>query len=254
MKITFLGTGTSQGVPVIACHCKVCRSDDPRDKRLRSAIMVEMNSKIIVIDTGPDFRQQMLRENVKNIDAILFTHEHKDHTAGLDDIRAFNYIKQMHIEVFAEERVQHSLMKEFAYIFAEKKYPGVPLINLNTISNREFTVDGIHILPIRTMHYRLPVLGFRIGDFTYITDTNYIAEEEKEKIIGSKHIVVTGLRKQKHISHFTIYEAISLFEELSPIRGYITHCSHQLGLYEDIQKELPKNVVLAYDGMKIEVD
>ncbi len=253
MKITFLGTGTSQGVPVIACKCKVCQSKDLRDKRLRSSIMIEINGITIIIDTGPDFRQQMLRENVTNIDAILFTHEHKDHTAGLDDIRAFNYIKQMHVDVFAEERVQLSLKKEFAYIFAEKKYPGVPQINLNTIFNQEFFVGDISIIPIRAMHYRLPILGFRIGDFTYLTDFNYISDEEKEKIIGSKHIVVTGLRKQKHISHFTIYEAIALIEELSPMRGYITHCSHQLGLYEELQKELPKNVVLAYDGLKIEM-
>jgi phosphoribosyl 1,2-cyclic phosphate phosphodiesterase len=253
MKITFLGTGTSQGVPVIACRCKVCQSNDLRDKRLRSSMMIETSGKTIIIDTGPDFRQQMLREKVSNIDAILFTHEHKDHTAGLDDIRAFNYIKQMHVEVYAEERVQQSLKNEFSYIFAEKKYPGIPQINLNTITTDEFFIDDIRIIPIRVMHYRLPVMGFRIGDFTYITDCNYISEEEKEKIIGSRHIVVTGLRKQKHISHFTIYEAISLIEELSPMRGYITHCSHQLGLYEELQKELPKNTVLAYDGMKIEI-
>jgi len=253
VKITFLGTGTSQGVPVIACQCKVCKSNDEHDKRLRSSIMIETGEKTIIVDTGPDFRQQMLRENVTNIDAILFTHEHKDHTAGLDDIRAFNYVKQMHVDVYAEERVQLALKKEFAYIFAEKKYPGVPQINLNTITNREFYIGDISIVPIRAMHYRLPVLGFRIGDFTYITDFNYIPEEEKEKIIGSKHIVVTGLRKQKHISHFTIYEAIAFIEELSPMRGYITHCSHQLGLYQEIQKELPKNTVLAYDGLRIEI-
>ena len=253
LKVTFLGTGTSQGVPVIACQCKVCKSNDLRDKRLRSSVMIETNGKTIIIDTGPDFRQQMLRENVTNIDAIIFTHEHKDHTAGLDDIRAFNYIKKMHVEVYAEERVQQALKKEFEYIFAEKKYPGVPEINLNTITTSEFYIGDIRIVPIRAIHYRLPVLGFRINDFTYISDCNYISEEEKEKIIGSKHIAITGLRKQKHISHFTIYESIALIEELSPMRGYIIHCSHQLGLYEEIQKELPKNVMLAYDGLQIEM-
>lgn len=253
VKITFLGTGTSQGVPVIACQCEVCKSKDKHDNRLRSSIMIETNGKTIIIDTGPDFRQQMLRENVTNIDAILFTHEHKDHTAGLDDIRAFNYIKKMYVEVFAEERVQLALRKEFAYIFADKKYPGVPQVNLNTITEKEFYIGDICIRPIRAIHYKLPVLGFRVGDFTYLTDCNYIAEEEKAKIVGSKHLAVTGLSKHKHISHFTIYEAIALIEELSPTHGYITHCSHQLGLYAELQKELPKNVVIAYDGLQIEL-
>jgi phosphoribosyl 1,2-cyclic phosphate phosphodiesterase len=253
VEVTFLGTGTSQGVPVIACHCRVCQSNDSKDKRLRSSIMIEINKQIIVIDTGPDFRQQMLREHVDNVDAILFTHEHKDHTAGLDDIRSFNYIKQKPMDVYAEERVQHSLMKEFAYIFAEKKYPGIPQIKLHTISDKEFKIDELVIVPIRAMHYRLPVLGFRIGDFTYLTDTNYISEEAKEKIVGSKYIAVTGLRKQKHISHFSLSEALTLLDELSPKHGYITHCSHQLGTYEEIQKELPAHVMLAYDGLKITV-
>ncbi len=214
--------------------------------------MVETNGKTIIIDTGPDFRQQMLREKVTNVDAILFTHEHKDHTAGLDDIRAFNYIKQMHIDVYAEERVQHSLMNEFPYIFAEKKYPGVPQVKLITITNKEFLIDGIPIIPIRTMHYQLPIFGFRIGDFTYITDTNFISEEEKKKIIGSKYIAVTGLRKQKHISHFSLNEAVSLINEFKPLCGYITHCSHQLGLHKEVQEKLPDNIILAYDGLKIE--
>jgi phosphoribosyl 1,2-cyclic phosphate phosphodiesterase len=253
VEVTFLGTGTSQGVPVIACHCRVCQSNDTKDKRLRSSVMIEINKQVIVIDTGPDFRQQMLREHVDNVDAILFTHEHKDHTAGLDDIRSFNYIKQKPMDVYAEERVQHSLMKEFAYIFAEKKYPGVPQIKLHTISDKEFKIDNTVIIPIRAMHYRLPVLGFRIGDFTYLTDTNYISEEVKEKIIGSKYIAITGLRKQKHISHFSLAEALALLDELSPKRGYITHCSHQLGTYEEIQKELPDHMILAYDGLKITI-
>jgi len=252
LKITFLGTGTSQGVPVIACHCNVCLSDDPRDKRLRSSIMLEENGKTIVIDTGPDFRQQMLREKVANVDALLFTHEHKDHTAGLDDIRAFNFIKKRPMDVYAAMRVQQSLMKEFAYVFAEKKYPGIPQVSLHTITNHDFYIDGIQITPIHALHYRLPVFGFRIGNFTYLTDINYIPDEEKQKITGSKHIAVTGLRKEKHLSHFSLSEAIQLIEEIKPDFGYIIHCSHELGLYKDIQKELPQNVILAYDGLKIE--
>lgn len=253
MKITFLGTGTSQGVPVIACECAVCKSTDPLDKRLRSSIMIEEHGITLIIDSGPDFRQQMLRENVKNIDGIIFTHEHKDHTGGLDDIRAFNYIKQGKLDIFAEERVQKSLRQEFAYVFAEKKYPGIPEVNMITISDNPFSVDGIDVIPIRTMHYYLPIFGFRVGNFCYITDTNFISEEEKKKIKGATHIVVSGLRKQKHLAHYTLNEAIALIQEMKPERGYITHCSHQLGLYKDIQRELPEGLVLAYDGLKIEI-
>lgn len=252
MKVTFLGTGTSQGVPVIACPCQVCRSFDPRDKRLRSSVLIEENGLSIVIDTGPDFRIQMLRENVTNIDAILFTHEHKDHTAGLDDIRSFNYIKQRPMDVYAEETVIRSLKMEFAYVFAEKKYPGVPQIEIHPIGTDPFVIRNLPIVPIRAIHYQLPVLGFRIGDFTYITDANYIPEEEKAKIEGTRYLVISGLRKQKHISHFSLGEAIDLINEFSPKRGYITHISHQMGLHEEVSKELPPNILLAYDGLKIE--
>jgi phosphoribosyl 1,2-cyclic phosphate phosphodiesterase len=253
LKITFLGTGTSQGVPVIACACDTCRSIDPRDKRLRSSVLIEAEGKTIIIDTGPDFREQMLRENVKDLDAVLFTHEHKDHTAGLDDIRSFNYIRQKPMDVYAEAMVIRSLKMEFAYIFAEKKYPGVPQVEIHSIENQNFKIDGIEIIPIRVMHYRLPVLGYRIGDFTYITDANYISEEEKEKIIGTRYLVISGLRKQKHISHFSLEEALKLISELSPKRAYITHISHQMGKYENVQKELPAGVMLAYDGLQIEI-
>jgi len=252
VKITFLGTGTSQGVPVIACPCQVCRSFDPRDKRLRSSVLIEENGLSIVIDTGPDFRTQMLREHVTNVDAILFTHEHKDHTAGLDDIRSFNYLKQRPMDVYAEETVIRSLKMEFAYVFAEKKYPGVPQIEVHAISTEPFMIRNLSIIPIRAIHYQLPVLGFRIGDFTYITDANYIPEEEKEKIAGTRYLVISGLRKQKHISHFSLGEAIELINEFSPKRGYITHISHQMGLYEEVSRELPPNIMLAYDGLKIE--
>lgn len=253
-RVVFLGTGTSQGVPVIGCNCAACRSADPRDNRLRSSIMIQWNGTTLVVDSGPDFRQQMLRENVRDVDAILFTHEHKDHTGGLDDVRSFNYLKQKPMDVFAEERVIRSLQQEFAYVFAEKKYPGVPQVELHEICNEPFEFAGIKIIPIRVLHYHLPVLGFRIGDFTYITDANYIPEEEKEKIAGSKFLVLNALRKQKHISHFTLDEAIKLASELSPRRCYLTHISHQLGLYEEIQNDLPPNVSLAYDGLQIDIN
>lgn len=253
MKVTFLGTGTSQGVPVIACPCRVCRSDDDRDKRLRTSVLIETGDKVFVIDTGPDFRQQMLRADVKVLDAILYTHDHKDHIAGLDDVRAFNFVNQSAVDVYLEERVIPSIKREFSYIFAEKKYPGIPLVNLKKIDNLSFDIEGIQIVPIRAFHYRLPVLGFRIGDFTYITDANYLPEEEKEKIVGSRFMVVNALRKEKHISHFSLGEAIKLINEFSPRRGYITHISHQMGMHKEVEKELPPNIFLAYDGLSIDI-
>jgi len=253
LKITFLGTGTSQGIPVIGCKCSVCVSGDERDKRLRSSILIELESTSIVIDTGPDFRQQMLRANVDKLDAVLFTHEHRDHIAGLDDIRAYNFIQQQPMDVYAEERVFRALNYEFPYIFAEKKYPGVPQLNVNTITNYTFLINGIAIVPIRVMHYRLPVLGFRIGQFAYITDANYISEEEMEKLIGVKYLVINALRKEKHISHFTLEQALQLIRQLSPKRAYLTHLSHQMGLHADVQKELPANVLVGYDGLVVDI-
>ncbi len=253
MKVTFLGTGTSQGVPVIACPCPVCMSADKKDKRLRTSVFIEEQDKKIVIDTGPDFRQQMLTANIKELDAILYTHDHKDHIAGLDDVRAFNFILQRPVDVFLEERVKPAIKREFSYIFAENKYPGLPQINLNTIDDFSFEVSGIKVTPIRAFHYKLPVLGFRIRDFTYITDANYLPEEEKEKIIGSQFIVVNALRKQKHISHFSLPEAVKLINEFGPRRGFITHISHQMGLHEEVQKELPPNIRLAYDGLVLDI-
>lgn len=253
MRITFLGTGTSQGVPVIACPCPVCRSVDNKDKRLRTSVLIESGNKNIVIDTGPDFRQQMLREEVKNIDAILYTHDHKDHIAGLDDVRAFNFFNRKPVDVYLEKRVIPAIKREFSYIFADNKYPGIPRINLITIDNFSFEAAGLKITPIRAFHYRLPVLGFRINDFTYITDANYLPEEEKEKIIGSQYIVLNALRKQKHISHFTLNEAVNLINEFSPRRGYITHISHQMGFHREVQKELPVNIMLAYDRLSIDI-
>ncbi|HKR06480.1 MAG TPA: MBL fold metallo-hydrolase [Bacteroidia bacterium] len=249
MKITFLGTGTSQGVPVIACPCRVCSSADPRDKRLRASVMIEDKGKVIVIDSGPDFRQQMLRANVKHLDGLVFTHEHKDHIAGMDDIRAFNYVHKKKVDVYASEKVQETMKREFPYVFEDFKYPGVPEIDLHTISNKEFEVAGIKILPVEVMHYRIPVFGFRIGDFTYITDANFISEEEKKKIRGSKIIVLNALRKEKHVSHYNLEEAVSVLKDLNPETGYLTHISHQLGLHVEVEKELPENIKCAYDGL-----
>lgn len=251
MTVTFLGTGTSQGVPVIACNCAVCGSLDFRDKRLRSSIHVEVDDQSIVVDTGPDFRQQMLRERITWLDAILYTHEHKDHTAGMDDVRSFNFKQRMDMPIYGRSSVIDQLQREFAYVFAEKKYPGVPRVVTQTIDNREFTVGGTAIIPIEVMHYKLPVFGFRIGDFTYITDANSISEAEKEKVYGSKIVVLNALQKEPHISHFTLAEAIALAEELGAEQTYFTHISHRLGLHKQVSTELPDGVFLAYDGLKI---
>ncbi len=253
MTITFLGTGTSQGVPVIACNCEVCTSDDPRDKRLRTSILIEGAGKVIVIDSGPDFRYQMLRAKVQHLDAIVFTHEHKDHIAGLDDIRAFNYKQQGPIDVYADLRVQAALKREFYYIFEDFKYPGIPQITLHTIGLAPFNIGKIHFIPIEVMHYMLPVLGFRIKDFTYITDAKTVSEEEKEKIKGSKILVINALQKQNHISHFTLDEAIAFAEEMGAEKTYFTHISHRLGKHAIVSKMLPSHVELAYDGLKLTV-
>lgn len=253
MRITFLGTGTSQGIPVIACSCNVCKSMHPYDKRLRCSILIEHEGKNIVVDTGPDFRQQMLRENVKHLDAILFTHEHKDHVAGLDDVRAFNFQSKEAMDIYATKRVQEALKKEFHYAFSDEKYPGTPVINLIEIENRPFTIGNLQIEPIEVLHYKLPVLGFRFNDFTYITDAKTITEEEKEKIKGSKILVLNALRKSEHISHFNLEQALELIEEIKPEKAYLTHISHLMGEHDEVESTLPENVQIAYDGLKIEL-
>jgi phosphoribosyl 1,2-cyclic phosphate phosphodiesterase len=249
VKIIFLGTGTSQGIPVIACECKTCLSVDQHDIRLRTSLLVESGDTTLLIDAGPDFRQQMLREHVMKLDSILLTHEHKDHIAGLDDVRAFNYKSRDAIDIYAEDRVQKALKKEYSYVFSEYQYPGIPKMRLNTIPEDSFEIKGIKIDPVRVFHYRLPVYGFRMGDYAYITDANYIPEESKEKLIGVKYLVINALRKEKHISHFTLREAIDIIKEVSPKKAFLTHISHQMGLHAEISKELPSGVVLAYDGL-----
>jgi phosphoribosyl 1,2-cyclic phosphate phosphodiesterase len=253
VTITFLGTGTSQGVPVIACNCEVCTSTDKKDKRLRTSILIESEDKVVVVDSGPDFRYQMLRANVQHLDAIVFTHEHKDHIAGLDDIRAFNYKQKGPIDVYASPRVQTALKREFHYIFEAFKYPGIPQLNLHTIGLDPFKIGDINFTPIEVMHYKLPVLGFRIKDFTYITDAKTVSETEKEKIKGSKTLVINALQIQSHISHFTFDEAIAFAQEMGAEKTYFTHISHRLGKHADVMNQLPPNIELAYDGLKIEI-
>jgi len=254
LKVTFLGTGTSQGVPVIACDCAVCKSADKHDKRLRVSILIEVEGKTIVIDTGPDFRYQMLRAGVKNLDAILYTHEHKDHVAGLDDVRAFNYVQDSEIDIYAHNRVQEALKKEFHYVFSGNNYPGIPRLKLNTIKDGQpFQAAGIDIIPISVMHFQLPVLGFRIADFTYITDANMITAEEKSKIKGSEILVINALQKEKHISHFTLAEALDLAAEIGAKKTYLTHISHRMGKHDEVSEELPEGVFLAYDGLELEM-
>ncbi len=251
MTITFLGTGTSQGVPVIGCTCEVCNSVDYRDNRLRTSILVHVDHQNIVIDTGPDFRQQMLRERVSSLDAVVYTHQHKDHTAGMDDVRSFNFIQEGEIPIYARVDVLEQLKMEYAYVFAEHKYPGIPKVRVNEISIKPFHISKTQFTPIEVMHHKLSVFGYRIGDFTYITDANYIAESEREKIKGSKVLVLNALRKSTHISHFSLEEAIEVANDLNVESTYITHISHALGKHRNVTNELTDNVKLAYDGLKI---
>jgi phosphoribosyl 1,2-cyclic phosphate phosphodiesterase len=253
MKITFLGTGTSQGIPVIACDCAVCRSTDFRDKRLRTSVWIQIDGKSFVIDTGPDFRQQMLRADVRKLDAAIFTHQHKDHTAGLDDIRAFNHKQQKDMPLYGRKSVLDQISVEFAYAFSEHRYPGVPHFELHYLENKPFEVEGVVFTPLEVMHYKLPVYGYRVGDFTYITDVNYISEQEQQKIKGSKVLVLDTLQKEPHLSHYTLSQSLELIRKLDVPQTYLIHMSHKLGKHVDIERELPPKVKLAYDGLVLDL-
>ena len=236
---------------MIGCHCEVCTSADPKDNRLRSSVLVSSAATTLVVDTGPDFRQQMLREKVQKLDAVLFTHPHKDHLAGLDDIRAFNYWSQQPLDIYANPMTEEAIRRDFYYAFSDKKYPGIPELEMHTIGPDAFTVGDIPVQPVQVWHLKMPVLGFRFGKFTYITDANRIEQAEKEKIRGSEVLVINALRKEQHISHFTLDEAIALVRELEIPRAYFTHISHQLGKHADVEQTLPEGMHLAYDGLTL---
>ncbi|KAA5537420.1 MBL fold metallo-hydrolase [Taibaiella lutea] len=251
--ITFLGTGTSQGVPFIGCKCNVCTSPDTRDNRLRASIWVKTENTSIVIDTGPDFRYQMLRAQVPTLDAVVFTHGHKDHVAGLDDVRAFNYWQNSGIDLYADKYTEEVLRREFQYAFNGVQYPGIPVLNIIPITGEPFTIGDVTFQPIHVMHYKLPVYGFRIGNFSYITDANYIAPEEIEKLKGTEILVLNALRHEPHVSHFTLSEAIELAKEIGAAKTYFTHASHQLGLHATLEADLPAGMFMAYDGLHIDI-
>ncbi len=253
LTITFLGTGTSSGVPMVACSCEICHSTNPKDTRLRSSILVQSATTTIVVDATPDFRYQMLREKVKDIDAVLITHPHKDHIAGIDDTRPFQFFSGNPTAIYGYAKSLEGIKSEIPYAFQDLKYPGVPKINLNEISLEQFSIGDITIQPILVWHLNMPVYGFRFGKFTYITDANRIDEIEKEKIKGSEILVLNALRKEPHISHFTLSEAVSMVQELHIPKAYFTHISHQLGFHDEINKHLPTGISLAHDGLKLNI-
>jgi phosphoribosyl 1,2-cyclic phosphate phosphodiesterase len=253
MKITFLGTGTSQGIPVIGSTHPVCLSSDPKDKRLRVSVLIEWDEFAYVIDCGPDFRYQMLRAHCSKINGILFTHEHSDHTAGLDDIRPF-YFRQGNIQIYAQKRVIESLSRRFDYIFeTENKYPGAPTLDIHFIENKPFVLNNLYVTPIHAMHYQVQVFGFKFDDFAYLTDVKTVEESEIEKIKNIKVLVINALRIEPHISHFNLEEALQFIKQVNPETAYITHISHLLGFHKEVEKTLPKGVFLAYDNLQISI-
>lgn len=252
MRLTFLGTGTSQGVPVIACRCRVCRSGDSRDRRLRTSALLEVEGRNILFDIGPDFRQQMLREDVGRLDAILITHAHRDHVGGLDDIRSFNYVQHSKMDVYLNAEARFAIERDYHYIFEPHQYPGLPEADLHTVK-APFVAAGVEVVPVKAMHKDLPVLGYRIGAMAYITDANYMAPAEIAKLKGVKVLVINALRREKHFSHYSLPEALAVIEEVAPERAYLTHMSHEMGLHEEVSATLPPHVALAYDGLKVEI-
>lgn len=251
-RLTFLGTGTSQGVPMIGCGCEVCKSQDPRDKRLRASVLVEHEGLRVLVDAGPDFRYQMLRAGVSSLDAILLTHNHKDHTGGLDDIRAFNYHEKRATQIYCEKYVEESLRKEYSYAFEEIKYPGAPEWDVHIIDENPFTIKGVEITPIRGRHFKLPVLGYRFGNIAYCTDMNHIPEEEYSKLLGLDHFIINCVRRGRHISHYSLEQAIEVAEKVGAKHSWLTHLSHQLPCHEELTKELPEGILPAFDGLVIE--
>ena len=252
-SVEFLGTGTSSGVPMIACKCEVCLSANKNDRRLRSSILIRSEQATVVIDTTPDFRYQMLRSKVDHLDAVVFTHSHKDHIGGLDDIRAYNFFSQRPMPLYANEETAVALKRDFYYAFSDNKYPGIPELDLHVQDGQPFQVADLFFRPIHVRHLHMGVSGYRIGDFTYITDANHIEEPELEKIRGSRILVINALRQEKHLSHFTLQEAIDLATELNIPQTYFTHISHQMGLHDEVNKQLPKGMQLAHDGLILEV-
>jgi phosphoribosyl 1,2-cyclic phosphate phosphodiesterase len=261
-RLSFMGTGTSQGIPMIGCNCNVCKSENPKDNRLRSSALIDYKGFRILIDAGPDFRQQMIREGVSNLDAILLTHEHKDHTGGLDDVRALNYINGKALPIYCEERVLRSLEKEYSYAFEENRYPGVPEFDIRVIDNNAFYIErenglskvpGLEVIPIRVYHYKLPIFGYRIGDIAYITDANRIDDESYKLLNNVKVLVVNTVRHAKHISHFSLSEAIEVAKRIGAERTFLTHLSHQIGTHDQLSAELPPGIYAAWDGLTIEI-
>ena len=252
MKVTILGSGTSQGVPVIACDCEVCRSTDEHDKRLRSSAMIDIGDKKLIIDAGPDFRTQMLRAGVKDVRALLLTHEHKDHIGGLDDIRAFNWVKQGEVEVYCNYLTMRAVQKDYDYAFMKFRYPGVPEMNIHVVEEEPFRIDDVEVIPVTVMHHKLPITAFRIANFAYVTDANFIPEESMKKLEGVEYLVINALRKEPHLSHFTLGQALEVVKRLNVKQAYITHIGHQMGLHGEVSDELPDNVKLAYDMLAFE--